>query len=558
MWAEAKCIRNRCTKRLREARADFVKSNLENNLGNQKKFWKNIQDIIPNKSTTKGDNIFKLNNKDNGNPIESKDTASFINDFFVNIGPKLAQNFNDEWNYSGTPSINEICDIETNIDEIINLCKDININKASCVNHLSSEIIRDAFLAVPRYVVHLFNVSFNTGIIPKLWKISKVTPLQKPGDKSDVSNLRPISLLPLPSKLIEKIVHNRLYNHCETNRLLDDRQGGFRPNHSTVSSTSYFINDIYTAMNNNNIMIATYIDAMKAFDTVNHKILLKKIGLFGVKGMLYRWLENYLQNRYQCTIANDIVSDLKLITCGVPQGSVCGPLLFIIYINDIAKALQHCKVALYADDTVLYMEHAEVNDAIEFVQNDLHALSKWCSMNKLTINCKKTKYCIYGMRSKIKKSKSEDTLLSLNNTILSRVCSYKYLGFILDDHLNFNKHITELCNTITHKLYLLSKIRRYLTTEACITIFKTMILSIMEYGDIIYTGATDGNLQKIDKLFYRGLRICLNYNYKAEREQLCLDCNVKSLEVRRRNHLVLFMHKQTTNIELLKPKTRYH
>ena len=120
------------------------------------------------------------------------------------------------------------------------------------------------------------------------------------------------------------------------------------------------------------------------------------------------------------------------------------------------------------------------------MQNHLNALSKWCTGNKLTINCKKTKYCSYGMRSKIKKSKTEDTILSLNNYILSRVCSYKYLGFILDDHLNFNKHVNEMWNTVTHKLYLLSKIRRYLTTEACVLIFKTMILPIIEYGDIKY------------------------------------------------------------------------
>ena len=126
-------------------------------------------------------------------------------------------------------------------------------------------------------------------------------------------------------------------------------------------------------------------------------------------------------------------------------------------------------------------------------------------MNKLTINCKKTKYCVYGMRSIVKKSKNVDMILSLNNTVLEKVCSYKYLGFILDDQLNFNKHITETVNIVSHKLYLLSKIRKYLTQHASVLIFKTMILALIEYGSIIYAGTTNKNLDKLDKLFYRGL-----------------------------------------------------
>ena len=167
---------------------------------------------------------------------------------------------------------------------------------------------------------------------------------------------------------------------------------------------------------------------------------------------------------------------------------MCGPLLFLLYINDITGIMENCKVSLYADDTVLYDIHKNVKDATRQIQTDLNNLSKWCNRNKLTINSKKNKYCVYGLRSSVKKSKTKDISLSLNTDILDRVCSYKYLGFILDDHLNFNKHILELCNLVSHKLYLLSKVRKYLTMEACITVFKTMVLSIIEHGDIIYAG----------------------------------------------------------------------
>ena len=254
--------------------------------------------------------------------------------------------------------------IETNIDEIIKLCKEININKSSCVENLSSEILRDAFLAIPERIVILFNLSFLLSEIPPVWKIAKVTPLPKAGNNNNVGNLKPVSLLPLPSKLIEKIVHSRIYNHCEINKILDERQGGFRPNHSTCKTTALFTDDIYKAMNINKVLIATYIDAMKAFDTVDRKILLEKAELYGIQGLMLKWLKNYLTERYQCTLANNIVSNKQLITCGVPQGSVCGPLLFLIYINDLASVLEYCKVSLYADDTVIYLASQNVNDAL--------------------------------------------------------------------------------------------------------------------------------------------------------------------------------------------------
>ena len=559
LWNVAKRLRNTCTNRLRKARADFIKENLDNNMGNSKKFWKNIQDILPkNKNNNKAN--FELFDDDLGT-IPENNTADYINKFFTNIGPKLAGKFNGDWSTDTEKSNIILDDIRTNIEEVTKLCKVININKSSSIPNISSEVLRDAFLAIPGILTNLFNISFEMAEIPNDWKVAKVTPLPKAGNSKSVSNLRPISLLPLPSKLIEKIVHNRIYMHCNENNMLDKKQGGFRPKHSTVSTTALYINDIYEAMNKNEVTISVYIDAMKAFDTVNHEILVQKLEYFGIIGKNANWVKNYLSNRKQCTIANNMVSTEELITCGVPQGSVCGPLLFLLYINDISKVLENCKVSLYADDTVLYFSAPTVENAIPIVQQDLYKLSEWCNKNRLTINCNKTKYCVYGMRSIVKKSRNIDIILSLNGTVLEKVCSYKYLGFILDDQLNFNKHISETSKIVNHKLYLLSRIRKYLTKNACINIFKTMVLSLIEYGDIIYEGTALKNLDKLNKLFYRGLRICDNSNNKVSKDVLCNDSHISTLEKRRELHMLLFMHKQLDNDELLKQaniRTRLH
>ena len=416
-------------------------------------------------------------------------------------------------------------------------------------------------MIVPIRLSRLFNVSFSTAIIPPEWKITKVTPIPKTGNINLVSNYRPISLLSLLSKLIEKIVHQRIYHYLEEFDLLDHRQGGFRPKHSTARTCSHFVNDLYTAMNNNKFTIAVFIDAMKAFDTVNHSFLLKKMSKMGITGKLHDWVKNYLTSRYQRTLANNVIPNQKLITCGVSQGSVLGPLLFIIYINDISKAIKNSKVSLYADDTVIYISHSDYLSAVHLIQSDLDSVHIWCDRNKLTINCKKTKFCLYGMRSLIRKGKTLDLKLSLNNQILEQVCSYKHLGLILDEQLNYNKHIKELKKLVSHKLYLMSKVRKYITESACINIFKTMVLSLIEYCDIIYAGSSQGNLLKIDNLFYRGLRICINNQAYFTKQDLISNCKIAPLKDRRLSHLLVFMCKEKENISLLKiPKfqTRLH
>ena len=228
---------------------------------------------------------------------------------------------------------------------------------------------------------------------------------------------------------------------------------------------------------------------------------------------------------------------------------------FLLYIHDLPKILKHAHTSLYADDTVIYLSNADATTECNLLQHDLNLLKSWCDMNKMTINCKKTKYCIYGMRSLVKKSKNQNLILSLGTNILEKVCSYKYLGFTLDEHLNFNKHVNDLKQLVSHKLYLLATITLYISMEACINIFKTMILSLNDYGDIVYNGISQLNLDNVEKLFYRDLHICVITNNYMSKEDLRYACNIASLKSRHDCHQLLFMHKQKANVDLMKPKT---
>ena len=386
-------------------------------------------------------------------------------------------------------------------------------------------------------------------MIPNSWKHATIIPLKKCGNSTDVNNLRPIFLLPLQGKILEKLVHKRLLNHMETNNLLDQNQGGFRPNHSTTDTIIKFSDKIYRRINEGEMVIATFIDLKKAFDTVNHNILIQKLDRMGIKNRNLTWIRNYLTGRSQSTLANGCLSSTKLITCGVPQGSVLGPMLFLAYINDLSNVLHFSNHYLYVDDTVIYKSGLEIQNILPLLQNDLNSFGTWCDANKLTINTKKTNYVIFGTRYRL--SKVRHCMLKLQNDVLNKTTSYKYLGVHIDSHLNFNTHIDKCCKIVSHKLYLLSKLRHNITENTCIRIYKSMIIPLLEYGDTIYAGTSQRNLSRLQKLQNRALRICLNAQGYLSRIQLHLTCNVSPLNLRRKMNLRKYMFRQKENEDIV-------
>ena len=365
----------------------------------------------------------------------------------------------------------------------------------SAVDKLSTRVLKDAFLSLVDQLTFTFNLSLKKGVFPDKWKATTIIPLQKDGNKEDVSNLRPVSLLPLPGKLLEKLVHKQLNTYLENHQLLSDCQGGFQQGHSTISKITELTDDLYKAMDSRETTVSVFIDFRKAFDTVIHNILLNKLELLGIKGLNKIWFESYLTNRTQRTLANGVISNPELITCGVPQGSTLGPLLFLIYINDLVTVVNNSELHLYADDTAVYCSDRHPLVAKNAVQMDLHNISRWCNNNKISINLKKTKSVIFGTRYMLKKFSNPK--IELEGMVLENVGHYKYLGINLDSTLNFNKHMNCLLKTVSHKLFLLSKIRKFITKAAALRIYNVMVLlPYIDYGDIVYAGATTNSLNK--------------------------------------------------------------
>ena len=539
-WEEAKRARNSVGRDLEILRADYLKQKQEEYSNDPKKFWANLGTILPGKKQRQG-NIW-LRDNENNKEVPAEKVPEFINSFFTNIGPLLARSHKEPWVYHGEVVPESLQDMLTDYEEVKKLCKEINPMKSSGFDKLSSRVCKDAFNVLIDKLVHIFNCSLRHNHFPMAWKSAKVVPLFKGGEREDVSNYRPVSLLPLPGKLLERVVHDRIMDFLNERNFLTSNQGGFRKGYSTVSTIADLTDDLFKGINSGLTTLASFVDLRKAFDTVNQDILLRKLHKAGVRGNPLEWCRNYLTGRRQKTVANGLSSGYLPVTCGVPQGSVLGPLFFLIYVNDLDSILVNCNVKLYADDTVLYQSGENCNIAEQKLQASLDVFSRWCSSNALSVNTKKTKLMAFGSRSKIKKCSKAKVIL--NGEKLKLVPSFKYLGVTLDPTLSYNHQIAGVIRTVQHKMQLLGKLKKYLNNDVALSIYKSMLLPYLDYADVIFCKANTAELDKLQKLQNRCLKICLGHQRDYNTTRLHRESKAPFLKDRQKTHTLNFMYKR--------------
>ncbi|XP_057299399.1 uncharacterized protein LOC130630019 [Hydractinia symbiolongicarpus] len=313
--------------------------------------------------------------------------------------------------------------------------------KAAGWDNLPPGILKDAATVLSGPLAHIINLSLQTATVPTEWKIAKVTPIYKGGDTKDCGNFRPISVLPVLSKILEKAVHKQLIDYLENHKLLSEHQFGYRRRRSTELATMLLADSIRKEVDNGNLVGVLYIDLSKAFDTLNHPALLEKLSSCGINGTTHEWFSDYLFNRKQMCVVENSKSDLMSVTCGVPQGSILGPLLFLVYFNDLNECLKNSIDIEFADDTVIYIAGANKCIIENLLNNDLKNVSSYFEENGLVINLKKGKSesMLFGISKKLTKW-GDELSLYYNETPIPATKEYKYLGTILDNTLSLNSN----------------------------------------------------------------------------------------------------------------------
>ncbi len=439
-----KLYRNKLNSVLRLAKQKYFSEQLDKERYNMRNTWKVLNSLLrsPKKSSC---HKFVCGNK---TCVDPKEISNKFNEFFASIGPSLAETIKHQgkdFNEYLVNSCNSTCFfMPTDENEILKIISKLGSRKSPGYDLIKSDLVKLIANEIVYPLKIIINKSLCEGIVPDALKIAKVVPIYKKESPESFGNYRPVSVLPCFSKILERIVHDRCCSFLDSMKILYNRQYGFRHNHSTYMAVLDFIKDVNTAFDNNMYTASIFMDLSKAFDTIDHNILLQKLYHYGFRGTSYNWFADYLKNRKQYVSFNNVKSSYENVRCGVPQGSILGPLLFILYMNDICTTSKKLSFILFADDTTVFHSANDIDKLCKTMNHELKEIVNWFKCNKLSLNAAKTNFMIIGTPHQTQHIHANDTHILLDGCKLSRVCSAKFLGVTLDENLTWKPHINRI------------------------------------------------------------------------------------------------------------------
>ena len=476
-----KKFRNRVVSELRSSRINYYNHYFTEHHSNMKLLWSGIRSII-NIKNRKLYNISQLVH--NGEVVQDpKDIAKIFNNYFVNIASKIDSEIprtrKSPLDYLGNKLESSFFLSPTDSTEIECIITQLKNGKALGPYSIPCNLLKILNSFISPLLAILINESFSTGIFPDKLKIAKVIALHKKGASDNPSNYRPISLLSIFSKIFEKIMHKRLYDFLELNEVLHPLQFGFRRKHSTSHTLISMTEKIRNTIDNGNYGCGIFIDLKKAFDTVNHSILLKKLDHYGIRGIPLKWFVSYLSYRKQYVSVNGHISDELVITHGVPQGSVLGPLLFLLFINDLPGVSKFLTFYLFADDTNIYYESSDLLNIQKIVNRELRKVRGWLEANRLALNIDKTNFVIFHSQ---KRKLCEHIVVKIGNKKIKEESHVRFLGVLLDSPLSWEYQLIELSKKLARTTGMFYKIRHYAPKDTLVLLYHSIFASFLTYG----------------------------------------------------------------------------
>lgn len=537
-------------KLIRKAKYNYYENKFNLFSKDIKNTWSTIREVLgTHKKRESIPQFFKVNNS----IIEgTKEIANGFNTFFSNIGSELS-------NKIGKAEGSIFTSLGPAVESNFMFCKvtplliqetvgKMKPKTSSGPDLISSKLLKMILPEIITPLCHIINLSFRTGYVPPEFKIAKVIPVFKAEDKHQFTNYRPISLLSTFSKLIEKIVAKQMVGFLNKNKILYNHQYGFRSGFNTTQPVVHFLNKIYSALNKlgPEYTLSIFLDLSKAFDTVNHDILLQKMQHYGFHGVSQQWFKNYLLFRQQYVSVNGMDSDLNFISCGVPQGSVLGPILFLIFINDLPNAT-NLFTLLFADDTTFQLCDKNLQELITKGNNELSKAANWFKLNKLTLNVSKTKFIIF--RNKNMVIDPDSISLKIGHEIIERIgqdCakkSYKFVGHLLDEFLTWEPHINHIQTKLGSGNYAISKCKNILPLKIRKMLYNSLVKPHLENGIIFWGGLSKSKKERIFKMQKKCIRNLAGKEFRAHTSPLFKYLNLLKVHDIYKLNSCLFMHK---------------
>jgi exonuclease III len=514
-----------------ESKRRFYQETINSNKHNPKLLWSSINTLSGARPKVQTQYI----NDENDVPITIPSTAANVfNDHFASVFQTFRCDSNVDQNRDFSQSSDTSDKLQPNHEFSIPLISTsfvekqlqvLDIGKSTGSDGLSARFLKMSATIIAPVLTRLFNRSIISCCYPQVFKNAKVIPIHKKGPTQDKSNYRPISVLPIISLIFERHVSIHLKQYIEGNNLFYTRQSGFRVNHSCQTALVQLVDEWITAIDNNEIVGTVFLDLSKAFDLVDHKILISKLNLFHLDTQARSWFASYLHNRSQQTFVSGFSSDVKPVLSGVPQGSVLGPLLFLMFINDLPLACKLTVADIFADDTTLSAHNASLDYVASALSADLRNVHTWCDFNHMSINVAKTKSMYISSKHKSRYVQTIARPIQFENYQISCSEEEKLLGVIIDCALSFDGHIDKVLKKCNSLLYLLSRIKIFLNVQMRKLFFNAYILPHIDYCCIIWGNCTSTQEQRLIRFQKRAARLILDQDVNAPSSILFKELN---------------------------------
>ena len=496
---EYKNCRDSATQTVREAKYSYEKSLADNIKTDNKYFWRYVR----SKTKTK-DGISDLIMEDGSLSKSDEEKANVLNQFFASVFTR--EDLNNVPTLEDRLSSDDVLsDIDITEEMVLKILTDLNVTKSPGPDGIHNKVLHELRDILSKPLARFFTMTLQEGKVPSYWKEANVTPLFKKGNKHLAENYRPVSLTSTVCKIMETIVKRKVMDHMETKNLFSVHQHGFRSGHSCITQLLEVIEIWTKAIDNKENIDVVYLDFRKAFDTVPLERLLIKLKAYGIKGNLLEWIKSFLIERKQRVLVNGTTSEWTDVVSGVPQGSVLGPALFLIFINDLPDTV-HSLVKIFADDTKIFTSVNKESDTLK-IQSDLDALSKWSDDWQLRFNASKCKRMHIGQTNP---HHAYQMLDNGNQTVITEVAEEKDIGVTFTSDLMFEKHIVNAVNKANKILGIIRRTFSFLDKDMFLQLYKTLVRPHIEYGSVIWSPYFKKDIFLIENLQRRATKMVID------------------------------------------------